>query len=188
MKWLSSWASGVIVAIIAATILEMLLPDGNNKKYIKIIIGIYVLFTIISPVVSGLLDEEVDIEAIFASTSEYEYSTEKVEANNNNLIISTYTINLKEDIKQKLLDKGYNTNKIDIEVGTNDTNYGQIQHMNIIVSKMEDEKKIQEIEKIDINISKPTEEKVKIPQKEVDELRKYLAKTYEIDENNIIIV
>ena len=81
MKWLSSWASGVIVAIIAATILEMLLPDGNNKKYIKVIIGIYVLFTIISPVVSGLLDKEFDIEAIFASASEYEYSTEQVEVN-----------------------------------------------------------------------------------------------------------
>lgn len=188
MKGLSSWASGVIVAIIAAKILEMLLPEGNNKKYIKVIIGIYVLFTIISPVVSGLLDEEFNIEAIFASASEYEYSTEQVEANNDKLILSTYTTNLKEDVKKKLSDKGYKADEINIEVGTNEANYGQIQKMDIIVSKMEEEKKVQEIEKIDINISNKAEEKVKIPQKEVDELRKYLAETYEIDENNIIIV
>ena len=188
MGWLNSWASGVIVAIIAATILEMLLPEGNNKKYIKVIIGIYVLFVIISPVVSGLLEDELDIETIFASASEYEYSAEQTEINTDKVILSTYISNLKDDIKQKISSKGYNADKIDIEVGKTEGDYGQIKKMNIIISEIEEENKIQEIKKIDINISKQTEEKVKIPQEEINELKKYLAKAYEIEENNIIIV
>lgn len=188
MKFLSSWASGIIVAIIAATILEMILPEGNNKKYIKVIIGIYVLFTIISPVVSGLLDEEFDIEAIFASASEYEYYTENAEVNTDKVIISTYITNLKEDVRKKLSDKGYQADEINIKVGEDENNYGQIQKMDIIISKMEKEKKVQEIEKVDINIAKPKEEKVKIPQEEIKELKQYLAQTYEITENSIIIV
>lgn len=188
MRWLNSWASGVIVAIIVATILEMLLPEGNNKKYIKVIIGIYVLFTIISPVVSNFSDEDFDIEAIFASATEYEYSKEQEDMNTDKVILSTYISNLKEDIKQKLTSKGYNANQIEIKVGNEESNYGQIQKININISKIEEENKIEEIEKIDINISKTAEEKIKISQTEIEELKKYLAETYEIEENNIIIV
>ena len=46
MSWMSHWANGVIVAVILATIFEMILPEGNNKKYIKTVIGVFVLFTI----------------------------------------------------------------------------------------------------------------------------------------------
>lgn len=49
---ISSWAEQVIIAMIIATIIEMILPKGNSKKYIKMIIGIYILYTIISPVIT----------------------------------------------------------------------------------------------------------------------------------------
>lgn len=186
MGWLNSWASGVIVAILSATILEMLLPEGNNKKYIKVIIGIYVLFTIMSPVVSGLLDKDVDIEEIFKNTNEF--SIPEVEINSNKMILDTYISNLKEDIKQKLLNKGYSADEIKIEVGETDNNYGKIQRMEIIISSTEQENQIKEIEKIEVNISKQPEEKVKIQSEEIKVLKKYLAESYEIEEDSIIIV
>ena len=37
---ISSWAEQVIIAMIIATIIEMILPKGNSKKYIKMVIGI----------------------------------------------------------------------------------------------------------------------------------------------------
>lgn len=49
---ISSWAEQIIIAVIIATILEMVLPNGNSKKYIKTVIGIYILYTIISPVIT----------------------------------------------------------------------------------------------------------------------------------------
>ncbi len=49
---ISSWAEQLIIAVIIATILEIILPKGNSKKYIKTIIGIYILYTIISPVLN----------------------------------------------------------------------------------------------------------------------------------------
>ena len=33
MEWISKWAEGIIVAVIIATILEMIIPNGNSKKY-----------------------------------------------------------------------------------------------------------------------------------------------------------
>ena len=47
MEWISHWAETIIVAVIIGTIIEMILPSGNSKKYIKTVIGVYILFTII---------------------------------------------------------------------------------------------------------------------------------------------
>ena len=49
INWISNWAQGIIVAVIIGTIIEMVLPEGNCKKYVKVVIGIYILFSIISP-------------------------------------------------------------------------------------------------------------------------------------------
>ena len=49
---ISSCAEQIIIAVIIATILEMILPKGNSKKYIKTVIGIYILYTIISPIIT----------------------------------------------------------------------------------------------------------------------------------------
>ena len=52
---MSSWAKSIILAVIVSTIIQMILPEGNNKKYIKTVIGLYILFTIISPIISNII-------------------------------------------------------------------------------------------------------------------------------------
>ena len=52
MEWVSGWIQGIIIAVIISTIIEMILPEGNSKKYIKVVIGVYILFSIVSPVIS----------------------------------------------------------------------------------------------------------------------------------------
>ena len=36
LEWFRSWATGIIIAVIIATIIEMILPNSTSKKYIKI--------------------------------------------------------------------------------------------------------------------------------------------------------
>ncbi len=48
---ISSWVKGLGLAIIVVSILEMLLPNNKTKKYIRMVMGIYVLFKIIAPFV-----------------------------------------------------------------------------------------------------------------------------------------
>ena len=50
---LSSWAKGLGVTIVIVSIFEMLLPNNNSKKYIRMVLGIYVIFNIISPLVKN---------------------------------------------------------------------------------------------------------------------------------------
>ena len=48
IEFMSSWVKGLGLAIVVVSILEMLLPNNKTKKYIRMVMGIFVLFTIIS--------------------------------------------------------------------------------------------------------------------------------------------
>ena len=53
IEFLSSWAKGLGVTIVIVSILEMLLPNNKIKKYIKMVLGVYVIFNIISPIIQN---------------------------------------------------------------------------------------------------------------------------------------
>ena len=69
-SFLNSWVQGIVIAIVLATVLEMLLPEGNNKKYVKILIGIYILFTIISPVMNKA--GKIEVKNSILDTKQYQ--------------------------------------------------------------------------------------------------------------------
>ena len=80
ISFISSWAEQIIVAVIIATIIEMILPSGNNKKYIKVVIGIYVLFTILSPIIGKITKidlESFDYEKYFGELETSQVSSRK---------------------------------------------------------------------------------------------------------------
>ena len=45
IEWIKNWTEGIIIAVIISIIIEMLVPDGKNKKYVKVVSGIYILYT-----------------------------------------------------------------------------------------------------------------------------------------------
>lgn len=114
VSFISSWAQQIIFAVIIGTILQMLLPDGKNKKYIKIIIGVYVLFAIISPVVGKNIDLNLDE---FNLT--LENTTTSLDETNQDEITNLYTVNLKQDIISKLSNKGYGCEKVELQTNEN---------------------------------------------------------------------
>ncbi len=107
----------------------MILPEGSSKKYIKVVIGIYILFTIISPFIQKFSGSKLSAENIF-NTEKYEKMmakgsntiSQKIEDNNSRTIKDIYTENLKTDIKAKLKEKGYEAESIYLMV-SDDGNY-----------------------------------------------------------------
>ena len=53
INFMSSWAEQIVLAVVIATIIELILPKSKNKKYIQMVVGVYVLFNIISPVIKN---------------------------------------------------------------------------------------------------------------------------------------
>lgn len=114
VSFISSWAQQIIFAVIIGTILQMLLPEGKNKKYIKIIIGVYVLFAVISPVVGKNIDLNLDEFNI-----SLENTTTSLDKTNEDEITNLYIGNLKQDVISKLNNKGYGCENVELQTNEN---------------------------------------------------------------------
>ena len=59
IEFFKTWCEGIIVAVVISIIIESILPEGSTKKYVKVIISIYIVFTILNPIL-GKLDNNID--------------------------------------------------------------------------------------------------------------------------------
>lgn len=106
----------------------MILPEGNSKKYIKVVIGVYVLFTIVSPVITKFTGKTVqvsdilDLDKYIEETEESMKVQNTIQDNNQSSILEVYSSGIKDDMKAKIEAKGYKVNDIAIEVA-NDESY-----------------------------------------------------------------
>ena len=222
MEFLNTWLQGIIVAVVIASIIQMILPNGNNKKYIKVVLGVYVVFQIITPVINKFFNSDfevsslIDIDKYTKKMETYEVSSKNTDINktNEDSIKQIYITNLKKDIKTKLEDKDYLIKDVEVQVENNE-NY-DIKSLTIYVKCKNDNKEennkektennihINEIEKIEINVSKNNEtnknsfnnseneeasqtKENNISNEEKDKIKKYLTSVYEISEKQITI-
>lgn len=204
IEWISTWAEQIIVAVIIATIIEMILPSGNNKKYIKAVIGVYIVFTIISPILGKITDidlSDIDYEKYFKELDTTDTISSSLATNNDKSIEDIYASNIKQDMKLKLEKQGYSVEKIELEIEfDNETNYGNINWIYLTLYK--DETKTEEntntenviaVNKIEevkvgntINTVKETS-KGKLENSEINEIKEYLAGVYEVRKGSISI-
>ena len=215
IEWISNWAGGIVVAVIIGTVIEMILPSGNSKKYIKVVIGIYVLFTIVSPVITKFTGETIEVSDILDLDKYVEEAEDVAIQNNiqsNNQIMEVYSSGIQEDLKAKIEAKGYMVNSIDIGIA-NDESYS-ITDITIDVEKeekvdgnemVENEENmgeadstnkvepIENVNKVEISIAGDSTNSNKdsnedsLSNSEKKELKEYLSSVYEVNENNIII-
>lgn len=216
VNFISSWVQGIIVAVVIATIIEMILPNGNSKKYIKVVIGVYVIFNIIAPIINKMSSGKFDslftsstFEKYIIETDTYKPNTENIQNSNNGNIRDIYISSLKNDILSRLKDKGYKVSKVDIDI-KNDEEYTINKIVLTITGKeTEDDEEIKEnnisninnkIEIEDVNISIVNENNKQdninnenkstinnINESQKKEIKEYLSNIYEVKTNNIYI-
>ena len=160
ISFLSSWAEQVILAVIIATILELILPNGKNKKYVQMVIGVYVLFNIISPIIKNkekLVFSEIDLDKYITTSTKVEQSSMDAR------LEKIYLDELENNIKSKFKNAGIEIIKctIDAELDTTKKNAG-IHSIDVKVKNVDDEKKISKIKQEIIEEYEISEDKVKI--------------------------
>lgn len=192
---LNSWAKGIGFAIVIVAILEMLLPNNKTKKYIKVVMGIYILFNIISPFVKN---KNLFKENNFDITKYANYSAEETSVNQASMderIQELYIEELEKDITDKVEKQGYSVSKCkvnaDIKKGEDESNITKIQ---LQVKKDESKKEeknettenmivteIQKIKEIDTKVEKNQNDE-KVSKTDIQNLKKFLINEYGVDE------
>ena len=199
IEWIKSWSNGIIVAVIIAVIFELIIPNGNNKKYIKMVISLYVLFVILDPIISkftslnGIEINTKEYEKYFDSTNALETSTT---LDSEKLINNTAEKRVKENISNKLKELGYKVesisininnesgqiNRIVLSVRRNDNGTDDSEHLELNNSIV----KIDNVNEVNIS-SKDNTKKSNLRKSDIQKLKKLISNEYEITEENIEI-
>ena len=197
IKFINSWAQGIILAVIIATIIEIILPEGKNKKYVKTVIGVYILFTIIYPLINKFTKTNINtlIENTTKQMSTYQENN-SLKIDTDKYIESTYKKKIEEDIRKRANEKNLNITSLNVYIETEDENrYGMLNSLVMKVEKNETSKKNNNVNQIkEINISKNVqnnemiENKDKtVTEKEINEFKEYINTTYYLEKEKIHI-
>ena len=202
INFFSSWSKGIGVTVVLISIFEMLLPNNNSKKYIRMVLGIFLLFNIISPLIKN--KDNLNVNNINLNETTVSASSEDVDQTSmNKRIKKLYEQELEKDISKKLKDKGFEVKSCNVntQVSSNENEETKINKIKVSIDKTNDTNKteeknteskivteIQKIKKIDTNIQENKDEKEKqenknVTKSDLQNIKKFLINEYGVSEN-----
>lgn len=137
---ITDWTKNIVLAVILISILEMLLPNNKTKKYIKMVLGIYLLFNIISPIINNKETFSLSNFDINNYTSSIEKQTNAETVNQesmNKRIEEIYLEELEKDITTKLENKGYKISNCSVKGKFSSNEENKISSISLEVEKKE---------------------------------------------------
>ena len=210
IEFLNTWAKNLGLAIVVISILEMLLPNNKIKKYIRMVMGIYILFCILSPWIGNkdILQEDIEELTNSISTRTASSQTTVNQTSMDERIQELYVEELEKDITKKLREKGYYLSKCKVDATISDKEETKITKIKIKVEKkveiQEDTEsseqteeienkivtQIQKIKTIDTNIqkeeksegTKQEDDSKKITKVDIQNIKKFLMEEYGVKE------
>ena len=181
IKFMKNWCEGIIVGVMISLIIELIIPEGNNKKYVKVISGIFIIFTVLNPIFQNLnFDFEKTFDELFDNSS---VETSTVDVYVNNEMKDVYILEIENDIKEFLKRNGYEVEKVNIKL---DLNYEEIISLEIKIKDFENIEDI-EIQNIVISDDKENIDKNKVEDEELKKIKNVISEEYKIEEGKISI-
>lgn len=191
VEFLNDWIEQIAIAVIIVSLFEMILPNGNIKKYVKIILGFFIVFNIISPFVNKNIYKDFNVDNILD-----DYISDNsvlTSANTQNDLNQMYIDSFEKDIKKEVQNQGYDIKDCVVEAVFDDKK-GDIGIEKIIIilnSKNVNKTSNSSIEMVDqVNIqigNYLSDVSLNNKNNEYEDLRNYISDFYEIDKNIIYI-
>ena len=212
IEFLSGWAKNLGVVIVIVSIFEMILPNNKTKKYIRVVLGIFVMFNIISPFIKNkdkLSSVSIDLENY---TTEQNVTVDQTSMDKR--IQDLYEKELEKDIKNKIEEQGYKVasckvNATILENENSNSEENTIQKIKLKIEKKEDIEKsnqdaknvenkivteIQKIKKVNTTIGNNTNNEdtnnketdtnnsKKITKQDIQDIKKFIIDEYGVKE------
>lgn len=212
IEFLSGWDKNLGVVIVIVSIFEMILPNNKTKKYIRVVLGIFVMFNIISPFIKNkdkLSSVSIDLENY---TTEQNVTVDQTSMDKR--IQDLYEKELEKDIKNKIEEQGYKVasckvNATILENENSNSEENTIQKIKLKIEKKEDIEKsnqdaknvenkivteIQKIKKVNTTIGNNTNNEdtnnketdtnnsKKITRQDIQDIKKFIIDEYGVKE------
>lgn len=177
---ISNYVETIITLIVAITIIELILPNNKNKKYVMFVCSVVIMLAVINPMLS-ILNSDFNISSKIDEIQREMKLQEYNSATNYNLdynIYNTYINNLKSNMETRLKDIGYEVLDSQIKID-NDT----YEPTEIEMKVKHEDGYIQPIV-IDVFENATSDNIFEI---DINRIKETLSANYGIDKNNIKI-
>lgn len=163
-----NWISVLLCLGIFVTIIRLVIPKNNLRKYIYSLIGIITIIALVSPLIDIFENNDMQdsIKSVLSNLDEQEnvnVDTEKYSNVKEEAVKKSFIQSIKNDVKSKLEGKSIVVKSVDVFISDN-----------------------YDIEKIEINIEKIDTSKASISS--VTQIVKYINEEYDIGYSKIEVI
>lgn len=163
-----NWISVLLCLGIFVTIIRLVIPKNNLRKYIYSLIGIITIIALVSPLIDIFKNNDMQdsIKSVLSNLDEEEnvnVDTEKYSNVKEEAVKKSFIQSIKNDVKSKLEEKSIGVKSVDVFISDN-----------------------YDIEKIEINIEKIDTSKASISS--VTQIVKYINEEYDIGYSKIEVI
>ncbi|WP_164218067.1 stage III sporulation protein AF [Virgibacillus sp. YIM 98842] len=202
MDFIMEWITQIIIFVLLATIIDLLIPTGSMKKYIKLVVGLILLLILLKPVFYIFqIDIQQELEAAFSAidTTDSEHSMEslvdfqkkEIETRQDAYILEQMAVQLIEIAKEPLYEEyQLEINNIDFrfseEAVSQELNFELLDEVIVYMEQAKDgEGAVNAVEDVVIDTEDPLKKEEMEDSEGVEML---LREVWELDSKELIIV
>lgn len=147
MEFVKSWIMNITVVIIFTMLLDILIPNHDMKRFVKVIMGLLIILVIIKPFLM-IKDFGHQFQSTLTMATAYIEDTEENSSNTiaafqNDTALSIYKQKLSEKVAEIVKERKELENRnvrvdVDIENDINREDFGSITAINVFVEKGKD--------------------------------------------------
>ena len=180
ISFFKSWTEQIVIAVIIVSLFDLILPKGYLKKYIKVILGLYIVFCMVSPFIKNKNIynlEDIDLENYVGNITKTE-ETSTSESSIDIRLEQLYIEELEDDVEKKVKENGYEVYKckVDADLKSSSQNPG-IHKIDLVITEKKG------IESVEINIGNDQPENQN--DEKIENLKEVLASYYEVEKDII---
>ena len=188
VNFISSWLKDIVVLFILISIAELVMPKGNMKKYIDLIIGFLIIFTIISPFAKIVKKDFSFDQTVLNYSNSIDFSDKdevRFQLEQDKQIERLYKEKIKDEIIKLVEEESvYKVEDLSLDLIDEDEVYGRINETGL--ERKENKISIEKVEPIDINEELPSE--VQEAENDYVELKLLISDKYNIEKDKITII
>ena len=192
---ISLWAKNITLSVIMVSLFEMLLPNKKIKQYVNVVMGLHILFNIISPFVGKNIS--INLDKIIENSQTQTTATETVDQTSMDKRLKEIgEEELKKDITNKVENLGFIVENCEVKLVIQEET--KIEKIVLQIEKKEEDTKereetnaenklVEEVQKVkEIQVGTQKEKKTKqnenITATDINQVKKMLMQEYEVSE------
>ena len=192
---ISLWAKNITLSVIMVSLFEMLLPNKKIKQYVNVVMGLYILFNIISPFVGKNIS--INLDKIIEDSQTQATATETVDQTSMDKRLKEIgEEELKKDVTKKVENLGFivkncevklviqeetKIEKIVLQIEKKEENTQEREETNAENKLVEEIQKIKEVQ-VGTKKEKKANENENITTTDINQIKKMLMQEYEVSE------